>query len=187
MTGKTLAIDGLGGLPEFTIRNWIDKNGGDSKSVKFVELTFSQMLPALKAGRVDASEMNSAFDPLIGKPNDTVHLIGSSYAALAPIFLASAWFSTKEWIEKNPDTTKTFMTVMEESAIWTNTHHHESAVLLSPHIKRPAEMIEKAPRVMYGVEMAPEIVQPLINLAAKYVMLKSAFPARDIISALALK
>ena len=187
LTGKTLAVDGVGGLPDIAIRNWIDKNGGDSKSVKFVELAFSEMMPALKSGRVDSSEMNSAFDPFIGKPNDTVHVLGNAYAALAPLYASSVWFATKDWIGKNTETTKKFMAVMKQSAAWANDHHHDSAVLLAPHLKRSVATIENATRAVYGIDMSIALVQPVIDVAAKYGLLKSAFPAADMISPLALK
>lgn len=184
-TGKTLSVNGVGGISDLTIRNWIDKNGGDSHSVKFVELAFSEMIPSLMSGRIDISETNSSFDPLIGKPNDTVRMIGSSYATLAPLFLSSVWFSTKEWVAQNPETAKKFVSVMKESAIWANAHHHESAVLLAPHLKRSVESIENATRAVFGLEVTPELLQPLIDVAAKYGALKNAFPAREIISPLA--
>jgi ABC-type nitrate/sulfonate/bicarbonate transport system substrate-binding protein len=183
--GKTLSVNGVGGITDFTIRNWIDKNGGDSKSVHFLELAFSEMMPALASGRVDVSEISSSFDPLIGKPNDTVRMLGNSYATLAPQFLSSVWFSTTEWIAKNPETAKKFIAVMRESAIWANANHHEAAVLLAPHLKRSVESIEGAPRALFGLDVTPELLQPLIDVAAKYGGLKAPFPAREIISPLA--
>lgn len=187
LNGKTLSVDGIGGITDISIRNWIDKNGGDSHTVKFVELAFPEMMSAVKSGRIDASEMNAVFDPLIGKPDDSVRMLGSSYAALAPIFASSLWFSTKDWIAKNTETTKKFVAVMKESAIWANGHHHESAAILAPHLKRSVEEVEKAPRAIYGIGMKPELVQPVIDVAAKYGVLKSSFPARDMISPLALE
>ncbi len=86
MNGKVFSIDVLGGLPYISVRTWIDKNGGDSSTVKFVELAFSEMTQA-------RSEMNVAYDPLIGKPNDPLRLLGNSYEALGPRYCSSAWFS----------------------------------------------------------------------------------------------
>ena len=41
LNGKTVAVNTLRGLPQYGTQAWIDKNGGDSKRVKFVELPFS--------------------------------------------------------------------------------------------------------------------------------------------------
>lgn len=184
-SGKSLSVNGLGGITDLTTRNWIDKNGGDSKSVKFVELAFSEMIPSLISGRVDISEMNSSFDPLIGKPNDTVRMLGNSFASLAPVFMSGVWYGTKDWIAQNTDTAKKFAAVIKESAIWANAHHHESAILLAPHLKRSVESIESAPRTVFGLEVTPQLLQPLIDVAAKYGALKAAFPARELINPIA--
>ena len=38
LNGKTVSVSGLGTVTEYATRAWIDKNGGDSSTVKFVEL-----------------------------------------------------------------------------------------------------------------------------------------------------
>ena len=182
--GKTVSVDVLGGLPNVSVRAWIDKNGGDSSTVKFVELAFTEMIAALNSGRVDASEINVAFDPAVGKPNDPLRMIGSSYDAIAPRFVSSLWFSTNEWVKNNPALAKKFVAVMKEAAIWANGHPHESAQLLAPHIKQPPEQIEAATRVAYGLDMTPDLLQPVIDASAKYGLLRAAFPASDMIVAL---
>ena len=55
LTGKTIAIQTIGELASFAMISWIDKNGGDGKSVKFVELPTSSMADALASGHVDAA------------------------------------------------------------------------------------------------------------------------------------
>jgi NitT/TauT family transport system substrate-binding protein len=186
MNGKIFSIDVLGGLPYVSVRTWIDKNGGDSSTIKFVELAFSEMTQAVNSGRVDASEMNVAYDPLIGKPNDPLHLLGNSYESLGPRYCSSIWFSTNDWVTKNPDAARKFVAAMKLAAIWANAHPHESALMLSPHIKQRVADIEASTRVLYGVDMTPDLVQPVIDAAAKYGELKSRFPATELINRLAL-
>jgi len=187
LTGKIVGLNALGGLPYLSVRAWIDKTGGDSGSVHFLELPFSQMIDAIKNGRIDASEINAAFDPLIGKPDDPVRLIASSYDFVGPRFTSSVWFSTTDWVAKNPDLAKRFMTAMRQAAIWANAHPRESAEMLAPHLKQTVTQIEATPRVSYGLDMLPEYIQPVIDLAAKYGSIKARFAARDLINAVALK
>jgi hypothetical protein len=51
LSGKVVAGSGLGTISGFGPRAWIEANGGDLSAVKFVELPFPQMQPALDAGR----------------------------------------------------------------------------------------------------------------------------------------
>ncbi len=55
LNGKTIATRDLSNLSYYGGNNWIDKNGGDSKSVKWVEVTDTNTVPALLAGRIDAA------------------------------------------------------------------------------------------------------------------------------------
>jgi len=187
LNGKTIAVDVIGGLPHVSVRLWIDKNGGDSSSVRFIELAFPEIIPAMNSGRIDAGEINVSFDPSIGKPNDPVRLLGNSYDAVGSRFCSSVWFSTTDWVSKNPDVARRFIAVMKDAANWANSHQHESAQMLAPHTKQSASDIEASTRVFYGVDMTPDLVQPVIDVAAKYGLLKSSYPATDMISRVALK
>ena len=162
------------------------KNGGDSSTVKFVELAFSEMTQAVNSNRVDVSEMNVAYDPMIGKPNDPLHLLGNSYESIGPRYCSSLWFSTNDWVTKNPDAARKFVSVMKQAAVWANAHLHESAVMLSPHIKQPVSDIEASTRVLYGVDMTADLVQPVIDAAARYGQLKTSFPATQLVNRVAL-
>jgi NitT/TauT family transport system substrate-binding protein len=187
LTGKIVGLNQLGGLPYLSVRAWIDKTGGDSSAVHFLELPFSQMIEAIKSDRIVASEINSAFDPLIGKPDDPVRLIASSYDYVSPRFTSSVWFSTSDWVAKNPDLTRRFMSAMRQAAVWANAHPHESAVILAPHLKQSVAQIEASARVSYGLDMQLDYIQPVIDLAAKYGSIKTHFVARDLINPIALK
>jgi hypothetical protein len=59
--------------------------------------------------------------------------------------------------------------------------------MLAPHIKQNAADIEGSTRVSYGIDMSPDLVQPVIDVAAKYGLLKSRYPATDLVNRIALK
>ena len=179
--GKAFAIDAVGGLPYAALRDWVDSTGGDSKSVRFIELPFSEMLPAVQSGRVDISEMNTAFDPLLGKPGDPVRLLGNAYDYVGARYASTVWFSTKAWLASNADTAKRFVTAMRQSAIWANTHHTESAPILAKYTKQTVAQILASQRVTYGTEITPDLIQPVIDIAVKYGLMKTAFPASEMI------
>jgi NitT/TauT family transport system substrate-binding protein len=187
MNGKTVACDGIGGLPTIAIRTWVDKNGGDSGTLKFVELPYAEMIPGLNSGRVDAAAINTSYDPLAGKPNDPLRILGRAYDAIAPRFSSGVWFVTNDWLTKNPDLARRVAATMKQIAQWANTHSHDSAVIVAEHTKQRLADVESATRVSYGTEMTIDLLQPVIDLGAKYGALKTAFPARDMISVVALR
>ena len=56
LNGKTIAVPGLGTAAAFVVFAWLDANGADSSTVKFIELPYSAMPAAISRGsRRDAS------------------------------------------------------------------------------------------------------------------------------------
>ena len=182
LDGKTVAVDVLGGIPELGVRAWLDANGGDSKRVKIIELHFAEMVAAVQSGRVDAALVNASVDPTLGKPGDPLRLLGVVYDAIAPRFASSVWFATADWIAQHPDAAKGFATALGQAATWANAHHHESAVILAKHIKQTAAQIDGGPRVVYDAAKDPALLQPVIDMAAKYGEISAPFPAREVMA-----
>ena len=184
LDGKTVAVLGINNIADIAMRQWIDKNGGDQKTVKFVELPFSEMKAALEAGRVDAASLDQTGDPRLGKPDDTLRVIGNAFDSLAHRFVPSVWFSTTDWVAKHPETARAFVTAMRETAQWANSHHRESAAILAKYTHDTPEQIESLPRVTYGDRVTPDLIQPDIDAAVRYNVLKTPFPAADLMSTL---
>ena len=55
------------GLDEIAVDSWLDKNGGDSKNVKYTEFPQNAMAEAVAAGRVDAAQIG---DPALSAAID---------------------------------------------------------------------------------------------------------------------
>jgi NitT/TauT family transport system substrate-binding protein len=61
LEGKTVAVNQLGGLAQIAALAAIDKAGGDSSKVKWVEIPIPQQIAAVQAGRVDAVVYSEPF------------------------------------------------------------------------------------------------------------------------------
>ena len=110
-------------------------------------------------------------------------LLGNSYDYVAPRFASTVWFSTKGWLANNPDLAKRFVSAMRQSAIWANAHQTESAPLLAKYTKQTVVAILASHRATFGTEITPELVQPVIDLAVKYGLIKTSFSASEMIGA----
>lgn len=185
LNGKTVAVSGINNISDIAVREWVDKNGGDSKTVKSVELPFPEMKAALESDRVDAANLDTTSDPMLNKPGDTLRNIGSTFDAISPHFAPSVWFSTNDWVAKHPAAAKAFVAGMREAALWSATHHAESAVILAKYTHVTAAQINLVRRVTYGDHLTPELIQPNMDVAVKYGVLKAAFPISDMISSAA--
>ncbi len=182
LNGKIVGVASLHNIQEFGTRNWIDAGGGDSTTVKFIELPNPSIGAAVIAGRIDAGIMNQGDYPTLGRPDDPIRVIGNAFSSVAPAFLSGIWFTTTSWATAHMPEAKAIGGVLNAAARWGNGHHLASADILARHINQSADAIDKITRVVYSPTVTPELLQPSIDLAAKYHALKASFPARDLIS-----
>lgn len=184
LEGKTVAVDSLGSFSIPGVRNWMDKNGADSRTVHFVELPYSAMPAAIVADRVDAACLTYPADPTLGQPGDALRLVAGVYNVIAQRFLFTAWFSTNAWVAAHSDVAKRFATVIRRASAWGNSHQAEGAAILAKYVGQTPAQINAAPRAVYGTELTPSLVQPTIDLLAKYRIIHAAFPASEMIAKL---
>jgi NitT/TauT family transport system substrate-binding protein len=181
LTGKTVAVGAINNITQLGARAWIDATGGDSASVKYIEIAINEMPVAVRSGRVDAAVMDPGVAPTLGKPGDPLRVLANSFNAVSPYFIAGGWFTTSDWIKKHPVETRKFIAVMKETANWANAHRAESSVILGRYLQEPPEQIRAITRVTYGTILNPALVQPSIDLCARYGLIKARFPARDLL------
>jgi NitT/TauT family transport system substrate-binding protein len=177
--GKTVAVSGLRNIAQIAASAWIDANGGDSKTVHFVEVPFPSLVPALAAGTIDAAVGNEPWMTLATDKGDRI--IFMQKGALAPAFLLSGWVTTRDWVQKNPDTLARFVAAIHEIAVWANKNPQIAAPILAKYTKIDAAIIARIHRGEFAERFDPGYVQPVIDAAAKYGVIASGFPAAAII------
>jgi NitT/TauT family transport system substrate-binding protein len=174
--GKTFAVNGLQNIGQVTTEQWIDKNGGDSSTVKFVEMSNSLMVTAIEEGRVDAGEMNEpTLDAALARGERT---LGTGYSAVADTFEIGGWFCTGDYAAAHPDIIRKFATVMADTARWANAHQAESGPILEKWTK--LTVAPTMPRVTYGERLSAAVTQPLIDVSAKYHLLRQSIAATEL-------
>jgi NitT/TauT family transport system substrate-binding protein len=127
LNGKVIAVTTLGGTLQLGVEQWMDKNGGDSKTAHFVEVPTSNMPAALKQGRIDAAMVS---EPFLTENKADIEPLADAFAAIAPQWISAVFVISKAWVTANPDAAKRFVAAMHETARWANTHHTETAKIL---------------------------------------------------------
>jgi ABC-type nitrate/sulfonate/bicarbonate transport system substrate-binding protein len=177
LDGKTVATAALNSLAEYAPRVWIDREGGDSSTVKFVEIPFGAMPAAIEAGRVDAAWVTEPF-VTIGKKNGRVLTYG--FDDISKQFLIGAWFTTSQWANGHADLVNRFASVMRETAVWANNNQARSGEILAKYSNLDPAVLGTMTRSHYAERLDPVLLQPLIDVAAKYAKFNS-FPAQELI------
>jgi ABC-type nitrate/sulfonate/bicarbonate transport system substrate-binding protein len=176
--GTTMACSGLKTVGQWGPAAWIDKNGGDSSTMKFVEMPFPEMPQALAQNRVD-----SAFsaEPFITMGKDSSRVFVDALVAVAPRFSFGVWVATRQWAETHRDIISKFTQVMSRTAAWANTHHDASAAILAEFGKIDPAVAKAMKRITYATRLENSDIQPVLDLATHYGTLPSIVPADQIV------
>ena len=179
LNGKTFGVYGIGDIYTISARAWMEKNGGDPTSLKFVELPISAMVEAIASGRVDAGAMN---EPAVQVAllNPKVRLVAHPFAAVAPRFLYTAWFASTPWATAHRTEVDAFARSIRDGAVYANAHHAETVDMISKFTSVDPATIAKMTRVDQGTVNDPALVQPVIDAMAKSKAISTAFDAKEL-------
>jgi NitT/TauT family transport system substrate-binding protein len=177
LEGKVLVTNGILNIAQIGGDAWLDRNGAEYKTVRWIELPTSTTADALTSHRVDAAILS---EPSLSAALATgnVRILATPYDAIGKHWQIGAWFTTKDWVAAHPDAARRFVAVMQQTARWANSHPDESLKILSDASK--TDFPKSMRRSVYGVELDPALFQPPIDNAAKYGAIPATFPATEL-------
>jgi NitT/TauT family transport system substrate-binding protein len=185
LNGKTIASPALGDLSSIVTAAWIDQNGGDSKTVKYVELPTTLAAASIVSARVDGALI---LDPILESAITTggCRILGHPYDIVAKYWDASLWFCLRSYAEQNADVMTRFRAALRESIVYAQAHHDEVVTAVSKFTGMDPSAVASMP-LDIGTTLAPQDVQPVIDFAARHKLISSSFRATEFIDAGALR
>jgi NitT/TauT family transport system substrate-binding protein len=175
---KIIATNGLKNIGQYAPAAWVDQNGGDSSTVKFVEMPFPEMAGALAQHRIDAAIIA---EPTLSDAKTTTRVLGKPYSAIGNEYLIGAWFASAAWAKAHPDLVARFAAAMHDSAVWANANQAKSAEILAKYATIDPKVAATMTRARFAETLTPALVQPTIDISAKYKALDAPFPAQEMI------
>ncbi len=181
LQGKVVSCTAIGDIGYLGIRGMIDRQGGDSASVRWVEIPTSAVALAIEQGRVDAGITTEPFMAKDLKGGKVRMLFDMLNGYPRPI-LESAFFATRDYVEKNRDAVARFAKALQQAAAYSDTHEAETVPLFAAF----AGMDDETAAAMHRTYTPPTFdasqIQPVIDLAAKYKVIPRRFDAHEIIA-----
>lgn len=176
LDGKTVTGISVGGLDQLAIDAWVDKNGGDLASLKYVETPPSAMVQAVDAGRVAAAALNDP-DLSVAVNAKKVKVLAPCYSAIAPLFMQTAFFAQKAWADAHPDLVKRFGDAVGEAGEWAAKNPDRARSLLEKEMKTQVA----ATRVRFATKLDPALIQPLLDSGARFKIFARPVKATEMI------
>jgi NitT/TauT family transport system substrate-binding protein len=183
LNGKTYSSPALRDLNEAVMRAWIDQHGGDSKTIRVVELPASASTPALDEGRIDAA---TVFEPVLTRVLETgkYRVLGRQFDSVAhgQRFEQTAFAGVAGWVDRNRDAASRFARAMHESILYTNVHLAETVDLVASYTKVAPEVVARSVRFIDPEYVEARLLQPMLDVCVKYGVLDRSFPVSAVIS-----
>lgn len=175
---QIVSVPALGDIGAISLMSWVDQHGGDSSTIKFVELPLAAGPAAVEQNRVAGAE--TGYPSLaVAYARGLVRLV-PAFDGIAPAFMVTAWFTTKDFVAKRPEVVKAFARVCAAAGTYTNAHHDETAPMMATFTGIDPALIAHMTRTVSGTVLNASLIQPVIDVSYKYKALKSAFKAQEL-------
>jgi NitT/TauT family transport system substrate-binding protein len=178
LNGKTVGIVAVKTLEHACMLLWVDKHGGDAKTLKFAELPYSEMATALQTGRVDAC---LASEPFATLNHGTTRILAGVFSAMPGPFLSYGYFATESWLAANADAATKYAAAIHRAATWANSHKKESGDMVATLTKLDPALVATMARTQYATTLEASAIQPAIDVMVTYGMLPTTIDASTLI------
>jgi NitT/TauT family transport system substrate-binding protein len=171
LAGKTIAVNGLNGIDDVTVKAILDKHGIDPASVQFVEVPFPDMNAAVESGEVDVASQPEPFVTL-GEQAGLVNLLDPYYEALPGLPLGLV-FGSEEWLHDNPDLANAFHRALVRS-IEASSDEAAMGEAIVANTDITPDLLEEMALDDWSADVDRDKLTALADLATKYQVLEQA-------------
>ena len=186
LEGKTVAVNTLNNIVHLMAMAWVDKNGGSATKVKFVEIPFPQMEPAIVAGKVDAISVHEPFAAVAARRPET-RVLSNPWGDVLPKFLIASWFASEKWIQKNKETAHAFVRAINRGVDALRADKEASRAAMIKWAGLNPDFAGKIGLPLFEKGVSEKDLQVTMDLTYKYKMISRALKAKNVLSDLAGK
>lgn len=172
LAGKTVSVNNLQNIGDTTIRQVVENDGGDSSTIKFVEVAFPDAEAAVENKQVNAAWILAPFLGSAVAHGDRV--ITYNFSAFDPKLDIAGYFTTGDTIKNKPDLVKKFTTAMNKSLQYAQAHPDEVRQIVTTYTKMSADVLKDMILPQFRVDFNRDAVKKLGSAAVKFGTLKSA-------------
>ena len=186
LAGTTIGLNGLQDQNALAMYSWLEQNGVDLSTIKFIEVPSSASLAALDQKRIDAVV---ALEPVFSSAlaSQRFRVLAFPWNALGKRYTQAVMFSTTAWVAAHRSTIDAVNRVLFDAGIYVVAHEDETKPLSAQFAGLDPTSLTNFKPGERGINLVPSELQPTIDAAARYKLIAKAFPASDIICDCAIK
>ena len=182
LEGKTVATNNVRNIIHAAGLHWIDANGGDSSKVKWVEIPFPQIAPALVNKQIDAFVAVEPFVTVPTKVQKQARVLGYMLGGIAPRLLIASYFGSEAWIGKNVETVKAFVSAINRGIDAHNANLDEARAMIAKYTGLKPEFLKEMPLPAFEKKLLVSDIEPMLEVGVRYKFIDKKVPAGELIS-----
>jgi NitT/TauT family transport system substrate-binding protein len=170
LEGKTIAVNTLKNICEVTIKASLEKEGVDVNTLKFIEVPFPDMNAALDAKRVDGA---CVVEPFVSQGKaGKARGIDPFYVNTAPDLSVATYFTSKQYAEQNPEVVDRFVTAINKSLDYAQSHPDETRAVLTEYTQIPAAAAKTIKLPIWRSDLQTDTIELLSKLSKQYGLIE---------------
>lgn len=174
LNGKTVAVGSLKGGGELSLRAAVDASGGDSKTMKIIEIPLPNLAASLKSGQVDAISTISPFDgPAMA---DGARQILSPGSVAAPDSMQMGVACNADFVKNNRPTLEKFLKALNHGTDDTTGNPDLAKQVLPTYSDIPVDIVKQIKLPVYSSQAEASGVQQWVDLMVKYGFISNPLP-----------
>lgn len=180
LSGATIAVNTLQNINDTTLKAAVRDAGGEPEGIEYIEVAFPDMPAALANGQVDAIAVGEPF--LTIAKDEGGREVLSSYAAPIENMTVSAYFTTEDALQAEPEKVRSFQQAMGEAQTIARTDAAAVRAVLPEYTSLEADLIERIVLPDFPEGINVESTQALADLAEADGLLESAVDVRELLA-----
>jgi len=179
LEGKIVGVNGVSGINWVLTRSWVKMTGGDPDKVKFLELSNASLIPAIKAGRIDAAYVVDPF-MTIGVADAATESFAWPQSSVFAGGQNGLWVAMAQTVEQRPELVRAFVRAMRKGVLWVNANLGSDSYskLVSGYTKIEPDLLAKMQMVPFGVSVSAAQIQPMVRLMRENGLLSADIDLR---------
>lgn len=150
LVGKNLGAPTLTGNINYATEYWLQKQGIDTSKITFRQVNTPQMPDQLKAGRLDAAEIQEPYAQVLLKQG--YHNVGYPLEAVGePCYMAS-WIASGGWARSHKKEVAAFQKSLGQANQFIAENPDQARDILAKYTGAPADLIKQAPLADFSTE-----------------------------------
>lgn len=166
LSGKTVAVNSLGAAGDLTIKAAVDADGGDSSTIKFVEVAFPDVPAQIEAGNIDAAWVPEPFVSMVVGAGGA--RVVDPYQATIPGLPTLVVQATQKTIDEKPELVQAMREALADAFTWSEANESEMRQSLVDNMSLPQDAADHLPLPHFTATIDRTTLQALADLAVKY-------------------